>query len=495
MEGSFEGRGASSVFCSFYLSDRANCLFFCHFGILNLFMTANYSAEDHSPAILDHDLAKYFPELLKLESTREMEASALYKEIRPEVKRILNSIVIENFADQSSDRVSRPTAREGAKEASGYEAKTRPLGSVSEPSDIGKPEDEEKSDAKAQSTQSGESPASVSAVAWNIERGNIFEGITHALQNHPDLKEKDLYLLTELDYGMARSGNRFVARELAQKLKLNYAFVPVYIALQKGSGVESQVLGENTRSIHGLAVFSRLPMKNVHNLPLPNGKDKMWGKEKRLGYLQALIADIEHPAGAFRAVTVHLDAHCSRAHRHLQIKLVLDHLDTLPKLPTVIGGDWNTTTYNAQNATRAILGYFRRVMMGVKKVVKNHLPHPDRYFEKRLFGELERRGFEYKRFNDPGAGTLHYDVESIEKNTNMRDWVPEWCFPFIFWAAGRVGGKVSVRLDWFTGKGIELAPGAAPKTVGALVNEEGTPLSDHDAITLDFVLKGPKSRA
>jgi hypothetical protein len=193
-------------------------------------------------------------------------------------------------------------------------------------------------------------------------------------------------------------------------------------------------------------------------------------------------------------VTVHLDAHCSRAHRHLQIKLVLDHLDTLPKLPTVIGGDWNTTTYNAQNATRAILGYFRRVMMGVKNVVKNHLPHPDRYFEKRLFSELESRGFEYKRFNDPGAGTLHYDIESMEKNTNMRDWVPEWCFPFIFWAAGRVGGKVSVRLDWFTGKGIDLAPGAGPKTVGGLVNEEGTPLSDHDAITLDFVLEGPKSK-
>jgi endonuclease/exonuclease/phosphatase family metal-dependent hydrolase len=406
-------------------------------------MTANFSAKDHSPAILDHDLAKHFPELLKFESTPEMEKSELYKEIRPEVERILSSIVQENFAD--ADR-SEPGALE------------------------------------------------ISAVAWNLERGNIFEGITRALQDHPDLKEKDLYLLTELDYGMARSGNRFVARELARDLKLNYAFVPVYIALQKGSGVESAVEGANTRSIHGLAMFSRYPMTNVHNLPLPNGKDKMWGKEKRLGYLQALIADIEHPAGAFRAVTVHLDAHCSRAHRHLQIKLVLDHLDTLPKLPAVIGGDWNTTTYNAQNATRAILGYWRRVMMGVKNVAKNHLPHPERYFEKRLFSELESRGYEYKRFNNLGTGTLHYDIASIEKNTNLRDWVPEWCFPFIFWAAGRVGGKVSGRLDWFTGKEIDLAPGTGPKTIGALVNDEGTPLSDHDAITLDFILESPKAR-
>jgi endonuclease/exonuclease/phosphatase family metal-dependent hydrolase len=292
--------------------------------------------------------------------------------------------------------------------------------------------------------------------------------------------------LTELDYGMARSGNRFVAQELARALKLNYAFAPVYIALQKGSGVESNVEGENTTSIHGLAMFSRFPIKNAHAVNLPNGKDKMLGKEKRLGYLRALVADIEHPLGTFRAVTTHLDAHCSRRHRHLQMKIILDHLDTLPTLPTIIGGDWNTTTFNSQNSTRAILGYWRRVFMGPKRVTKKHFPHPDRFFEKGLFGELERRGYDYKNLNETGAGTLHYDVESIEKNTNLRDWVPEWCFPFIFWAAGRVGGRVSGRLDWFAGKNIK--PHGKPLTVGNLKDAAGTPLSDHDAIGLDFTL-------
>ncbi len=403
---------------------------------------------DNYPSILDHDLAKHFAELLKFESTPEMEASALYAEIRPEVERILNAVVIEELP--------RDAAQENPK-------------------------------SKIQN------PKSVAAIAWNIERGNIFEGIVDALQHHDQLKDKDLLLLTELDYGMARSGNRFVAREIAERLKLNYAFAPVYIALQKGSGVESESEGENTKSIHGLATFSRWPMKNAHAIPLPNGKDKMWGKEKRLGYLRALIADIEHPAGDFRAVTIHLDAHCSRAHRHLQMTIILDHLDSLPPLPTLIGGDWNTTTFNAQSARRAILGYWRRVMMGVKNVVKNHYPHPDRYFEKGLFGEIESRGYEYKSLNESGAGTIHYDVSSIEKNTNLRDWVPEWCFPFIFWAANRVGGRVSGRLDWFAGKGIEIAPGTEPQTVGDLVDADGTPLSDHDAITLDFIVRSRRA--
>lgn len=387
-------------------------------------------------SILDHDLQQYFPDLLKFESTKEMEASVLYQRIKPDVERILNAVVLEDLSVPS---------------AAGADT--------------------------------------IKALAWNIERGSRFEGIVDALKNHAELKNKDLLLLTELDHGMARSGNRFVARELASELKLNYAFAPVYIALQKGSGVESQIEGENSKSIHGLAMLSRFPMTNVHAIPLPNGKDKMWGKEKRLGHLRSLFADIQHPAGEFRAVTIHLDAHCSRAHRHRQIKIILDHLDTLPPMPTILGGDWNTTTYNSQNATRAILGYWRRVMMGVKNVVYNHLPHPDRYFERRLFGELESRDFDYKSLNEIGVGTLHYDIESIEKNTNLRDWVPEWCFPFIFWAARRVGGKVSGRLDWFAGKGISIAEGTRPGTVGELFDAENVPLSDHDAIILDFALK------
>lgn len=399
-------------------------------------MFGDGNLQDNSPQILEHDLNQYFPELLKFESIEETEKSEVYQKIKPTVERILGAVVQENFVGDS--KFQTPNSR------------------------------------------------FVSAVAWNIERGNIFEGILDALKNHDDLREKDLYLLTELDYGMARSKNRFVAQELAKELKLNYAFAPVYIALQKGSGVESMAEGENTTSIHGLAMFSRFPITNAHAVDLPNGKDKMIGKEKRLGYLRALVADIEHPLGNFRAVTTHLDAHCSRKHRHLQIKIILDHLDRLPKLPTIIGGDWNTTTFNSQSSKHAIAGYWRRVLMGPNRVVKNHFPHPDKYFERGLFNELERRGYDYKNLNELGAGTLHYDVESIEKNTNLRDWVPEWCFPFIFWAAGRVGGRVSGRLDWFTGKNIK--PHGKPKTIGNLKDEQGTPLSDHDAIGLDFTL-------
>jgi endonuclease/exonuclease/phosphatase family metal-dependent hydrolase len=389
------------------------------------------------PAILEHDLNQHFSELLKFESTAQMEASDLWKQIRPEVERIMNAVVVE------SSSVLRAVAT-GDK---------------------------------------------ISALAWNLERGIRLDGIIDALKTNDDLTDKDILLLAELDQGMARSGNRFVAQEIADALKMNYAFAPVYIALQKGSGVEAAAEGENTASIHGIAMMSPWPIQNAHAVPLPNGKDKMSGKEKRLGWLRALIADIEHPSGTFRAVAVHLDVHCSREHRRRQMRIILDRLDTLPPLPTLIGGDWNTTTFNAQTATHAILGFWRRVMMGVKNVVKNHFPHPDRGFERGLFRDVETHGYEYRSLNELGVGTLHYDMESIGQNTNLRDWMPEWCFKFIFWAAGRVGGRVSVRLDWFAGKGIEVAPNTSPRTIANLVDKGGVPLSDHDAIVVDCQIK------
>jgi hypothetical protein len=39
------------------------------------------------------------------------------------------------------------------------------------------------------------------------------------------------------------------------------------------------------------------------------------------------------------------------------MRRVLDHLDTLqPRLPVLIGGDWNTTTHDASRALFSILG-------------------------------------------------------------------------------------------------------------------------------------------
>lgn len=400
--------------------------------------TAVLPATDDGASALDHALAPHFDALARFDSTRALRASPLYARLRPEIERVLDSVVRENFAD------------EGA-------------GASTSNSDF------------------------VRATAWNIERGKRLAGIVRALKTDPVLRSSDVLLLTELDYGMARTENRFVAREIAEALGMNHVFAPCYVALNKGSGLESQVAGENVQALHGNALLSRFPLRRAHSLALPNGKDKMSGKEKRLGSQRAVVADVEHPLGRFRVVSLHLDAHSTQAHRARQMRLVLEHVATLaPQLPTLVGGDWNTTTYNSRRVTYAILGYFRRVAMGVRRTVEQHYPHPDRWFERKLFREIERRGYSYRELNATGAGTLHYDVTDIATNSGMRDWVPGWCFPFIDWALAKHGGRCSLKLDWFAGRGITPAPGSAPRVVADLRDDAGT-LSDHDPIVLDFL--------
>lgn len=404
---------------------------------------ATSRAYDEVPSVLHHHLGPHLSALARFESTSALEASSLYRDLQPHIEKVLGGVVQESFAV--------PVKQNSA-------------------------------------TATHDKPHSIRATAWNIERGARLASITRVLKEHPVLCASDLLLLTELDYGMARTNNCFVAREIARALRLNYVFAPCYLALNKGSGVEVNVTGVNEYALHGNALFSRYPLDGAHSLALPNGKDKMSGKEKRIGCQRAVIADVDHPSGTLRVVSLHLDAHSTQRHRHHQMQILLDHLQRLrPALPTLIGGDWNTSTYNSKHALYAILGYWRRVLMGVGNVIRNHYPYPERWFERKLFRELEQRGFSYRDLNELGACTLHYDTTNIAVNRNMADWIPQWCFAFINWSLAKHGGRCSLKLDWFAGKAIAADPVNRPRVISGLHDRSGQ-LSDHDAIVLDFVL-------
>ena len=384
-------------------------------------------------APLDHGLTPFFEEIQQFSSTRAWLNSSLYARLMPDVEKLLGTVVGENFA---------------------------PSGPFSN--------------------------SSIRVTAWNIERGIQLDNVIRVMKEHPLIRGSDIFLLTELDHGMIRTRNRHVAREIASAMKLNYAFAPSYLNLNKGSGLEEGVPGENAEALHGNALFSRHPLREAHAISLPNGKDKMKGNEKRLGCQKAVVAVIDHPMGPVRGVSLHMDAHSSQGHRHRQMQQVLDHLSDLDPLPVLIGGDWNTSTYNSKRATYAIVGFWRRVLMGVERAITKHYPHPDRWFERHLFRELSGRGFYYRNLNEPGVCTLHYNVLDAAVNSNLGNWVPGWCFKFIDWALKDHQGRCSFKLDWFAGKGITPVADFPPRVVGDLQETYG-PLSDHDPIILDFL--------
>jgi endonuclease/exonuclease/phosphatase family metal-dependent hydrolase len=322
-------------------------------------------------------------------------------------------------------------------------------------------------------------------VAWNLERGIELDGQLAALRSHPYLSTGDVFLLTETDVGMARSGNRAVAQVLARELGMHYAFVPCYLNLAKGAGVERDIEGRNDLGLHGNAILSRYPISRVRPIHLKNGKDKMAGREKRLGWQTAIAAEVEFPNFRLTVVSVHLDAQSTQRHRHEQMRDVIEKLDS--DLPVLIGGDWNTSTYNSSRAFYAIMGFWLRVFMGVDHVIRNHYLHPYNRFEKVLFESLESRGFDYRRCNRLGEHTISYDVDDLKAHKNLREWVPSWCFAFIRWALRNHDGKCPLKIDWFASRDLECRD---PVIIHELREGCEVPLSDHDPIGVDLVVEG-----
>ncbi len=382
-------------------------------------------------ATLSHELTPYFRDFANFQSTAALENSSLYLDLKPQIDAVLKGYEYGVYA---------PTC---------------------------------------------EPKENYRAVAWNIERGRHFKGVLEILGQHPEISQSDIFLITEADLGMARSSNRNVARELCQQLGLNYYFVPSYINLSKGCGHEAEYDGDNKLGIHGNAIFSRYPLKNFRTANLPNGKDKMRGNEKRIGHQRAVICDVELGKQTLTLACAHLDAHSSQFHRRLQLEQVINTLDeTNTQQPTLIGGDWNTCTYNSSRAVHAIIGFWVRVLHGIDDMIRYHYPHPERFWEKDLFDMLKIKGFDYQNPNDIGAGTLIYDINDYEQEKNLKEWVPKWCFPFIEWSLRNHNGRLEFKLDWFAARRLNTFN---PKVIDDVVIDDKRS-SDHAAIITDFQL-------
>lgn len=379
--------------------------------------------------LIGRELKPHFETLARCRSTVELRAHPLYRSLEPAVSRVLKTPDVGSYA--SAAPAAKPRYR---------------------------------------------------ALAWNLERGIELEGQVAAFREHPYLREADLFLLTETDVGMARSGNRAVAQTIARELGLHYAFAPCYLNLVKGSGVEYDVSGDNDLGLHGNAILSRYPVRNARTIPLENGKDKMAGREKRLGNQVALAVDVELPGLSLTAAAVHLDAQSRQRHRRDQMHDVLAGLPATGR--AIIGGDWNTTTHNSSRAFYAIMGYWLRVFMGIDRSIDHYL-HPDRVFEKELFELLEHRGLDYRRCNSLGERTMSYDVACDKTRQNLGEWVPGWCFSFIRWALRNHEGRCPLKVDWFATRELDARD---PVVIHELREGRKVPLSDHDAIGVDLVV-------
>jgi len=327
--------------------------------------------------------------------------------------------------------------------------------------------------------------SALKAISWNIERGKNLDGLLRVFRSHPEFKQADLFLLTEVDWGMARSGNRNVAAELGEALGFYSYFAPSYYNFTNGHGFERNSEGENSLGLHGKAILSRFPLQDIQVIPMPNATDKLKSKEARLGEKRALLGSIALGEKKLNLACTHLDAFSSPKMRARQLGEALRGCQG--EGPLLIAGDWNTNTLNSSNGPSIFLSVLKQILLtGPQKMVKEHYPFPYRAYDRPIFETLRRFGLDFEEYNEMGVGTFDLFTNDMELGQMANDQFPRWILKWINGLVKKNGGLVSLKLDWFAGRGLK---GLAKKVL-RLKSEEDFPAqerpSDHHPIVLDF---------
>jgi endonuclease/exonuclease/phosphatase family metal-dependent hydrolase len=288
----------------------------------------------------------------------------------------------------------------------------------------------------------------VRIVAANLERGNHLDAWVDRFEQ----AEADVILLSEADGGMARSGNRYVARELADRLGMQFAFAVEFVELGLGGPKERAALPEGARNefgVHGGAVLSRVGLERPAAVRFEF--DGSWyaddSPERRVGGRCAVVATV----GELVVVAPHLESHGGPRGRARQTADLLDLVEGYADgRPVVVGGDLNTHTldlagsdaHDGQDATAD----------GADEFPDERFLRP--FAHEPLFAAAAERGYAWAAANpdEPTHRTVY--------------------------RGGPVRGRL--HLDWFLTRGVVATD---PAVIPAL-DRDGRAISDHDLLAV-----------
>lgn len=185
----------------------------------------------------------------------------------------------------------------------------------------------------------GETPydGRVQVIAFNIERGFFREDVVRYVEEMRARVPATIVLLTECDRNHSRTGDVFVADEIARALGMDMVFVTEYIEYNDET--------TDTQGDHGNAILSPFPITDLAVIRHLTTYD--WEKagsimgQPRHGDRVTLGATVELPGGdRVRVYAVHLESNTGTIGKWLQMRQVLEDADKT-ELPTMIGGDFN----------------------------------------------------------------------------------------------------------------------------------------------------------
>ncbi len=234
-------------------------------------------------------------------------------------------------------------------------------------------------------------PEELDVMGWNGERGRF------VLEETP-LPQADIYLLNEMDVGMARTENAHTVRRLAERLGFNYLYAVEFLELTKGEPAERESPGENKLGFHGNAILARYPIHEPRMLRLAGGAQWLDHAQKRLGSRLALVCLIDTKIGPLRVVCTHLESESPPSLRAEQMQQILELLARDENdVPTILGGDWNTWSFDKRDKKA-------QERLARDPETPSRLLRPMAW--EPLFAALTAHGYVYKSANDFDARHL-----------------------------------------------------------------------------------------
>ena len=182
-------------------------------------------------------------------------------------------------------------------------------------------------------------PSSIRVVNWNINRGLQLERVIEFLAG----AKADIILLQEADLNARRTHHLDIARQISQKLQLNYVFGREFQELSQGS--------RGSPAYHGQATLSRWPLSNSRILRFQK-QSNFWRPrwflpeiepfQERIGGRLALVSEANIAGKTIVTYNLHLESKGDDGLRGSQLEETLEDARRYSSVtPILLAGDFN----------------------------------------------------------------------------------------------------------------------------------------------------------
>ena len=200
-------------------------------------------------------------------------------------------------------------------------------------------------------------PSSIKIVNWNINRGLQLQGVIEFLAR----AKADIILLQESDLNARRTHRLNIAREISQKLQMNYVFGREFQELTQGSS--------GSPAYHGQATLARWPLSNPRILRFQK-QSSFWRPhwflpeidpfQERIGGRLALICEADVAGKTIVTYNLHLESKGDDRLRCSQLEDTLeDSRQYNARTPVLLAGDFNLDASDATVASAISRGQFQ----------------------------------------------------------------------------------------------------------------------------------------